>query len=443
MLNTCFLFRESETCKSCGLEIKMPDLPKHILSHILPGQKCCRICKYKSQTGKYLEEHYNIHYNLKPFKCQICTRGFAMQSYLKSHTQQVHESNRRYQCRYCDKRFVRPCHQKSHEKVHQGQGESLPPIQRIKTPAAPKPSVESCNSDSNNSNTRPTLSSFSESNSGSSPSSHQHSNSPNLVALTPFAGKPEQTWAPPVPGQWPSEPMYWSNSNPYVPPALPPPPDKWDEFAPPQFDTTNWSPPSYYAPIIKTDVNWTAANSTSDQSWQNQAPPFQASINSESAWSDHSTGTYTTPTPPPTNSSVQDLWAELHYEEMKLFPEASSTVFTADGIPMTTELTGLDAASFQLPGGRPELTTIGDTKQVITSHLTETDPALLHSAPGANWKPQGRAIAKSKTRVTAEVRHRMNTNNVAKSKAERPAPAQHRATRMVDPPQDEDIDYDE
>jgi len=375
-----------------------------------------------------------------------------MRSYLRSHNQQVHEneSTRRFQCRYCNKRFVRACHMKTHEKIHTGKGEVLPPGES----SAMKPVTDSDSNSNSNASFLPERKSSITSTSSTTPNhglySRSNTNSPHISTPSLTSVKSEVQWngnvtSPSTSGtqtaqaqaHQPTSWQYWTGTH-Y---------SSQSAAAAVEYDHTGWSQCGnsyYYSPLVNSDVNWTEPLSESS-TWHQPSQGQQHAQSSqghgysspqvkvEGCWGDSSSnGFHHASNAAPPSASVQDLWTELHYEEMKWLPE-TSTVYTADGIPMITELTPFDGFSYtemlnnataDLPlfGTSPSLPIsqdgqggCGEQEKKLPGNSSQEEGATVKSKKAAKggWNQQGEPLpgrnakGRGKGKLTAEAKHKL------------------------------------
>ena len=79
-------------CLVCHERFQMRDhLRKHSVLHDLKekGFRCC-ICNASFGQIVSIKVHTLKHVGLKPFKCQICSKWFAEETYLRKHIKSQH-----------------------------------------------------------------------------------------------------------------------------------------------------------------------------------------------------------------------------------------------------------------------------------------------------------------------------------------------------------------
>ena len=118
-------------------------LRRHFLSHIGDSQFRCysgdcnganRFCDSQA-LNRHIQK---IHTFIRPFKCDICNKGFVLPDHLKLHREDVHSTGRRtlkkpYQCNICERQFGRKASLKYHkEYVHSPENEQKPPKRKRK-----------------------------------------------------------------------------------------------------------------------------------------------------------------------------------------------------------------------------------------------------------------------------------------------------------------------
>lgn len=68
----------------------------------------------KFNRSTKLESHLNLHYNRKPFNCDICFRAFTSKKSMNYH--KIKHNNPQYRCDKCSKQFYYKDKLKKHEK---------------------------------------------------------------------------------------------------------------------------------------------------------------------------------------------------------------------------------------------------------------------------------------------------------------------------------------
>ncbi|XP_023239205.1 zinc finger protein 2-like [Centruroides sculpturatus] len=103
-------------CSICKKLFKNKNtLEEHLKVHI----EKCNICNKEFKTKTTLINHQKIHFDIKPFRCEKCNRGFINKHRLKCHEATHNEDNLRYVCEVCNKGFYFKSHLVGHQLVHQ------------------------------------------------------------------------------------------------------------------------------------------------------------------------------------------------------------------------------------------------------------------------------------------------------------------------------------
>lgn len=77
----------------------------------------CDVCNRSFSRSNCLNEHKNIHQNIKPFNCIECGKSFRQSSNYYRH-RQLHTQTSQFECTICKRTFKRDCYLKSHLVSH-------------------------------------------------------------------------------------------------------------------------------------------------------------------------------------------------------------------------------------------------------------------------------------------------------------------------------------
>lgn len=117
--NTCietFPRSELHKCSQCDSVFKNAEkLSLHMLTE--NHKKTCVHCNKTFTSDKRLRLHLQIHRQLKPYQCNICTQSFHMKKYLSSHM--LKHGERQYTCMVCKCLFKRQDSLQRHMRTHQ------------------------------------------------------------------------------------------------------------------------------------------------------------------------------------------------------------------------------------------------------------------------------------------------------------------------------------
>lgn len=75
-------------------------------------RKLCDIC---GLAKRKFENHYVIHFDVRAFKCQLCSCDYKTKTMLEDHIRTVHMGEKRHKCVYCEKRFSYAADKARHE----------------------------------------------------------------------------------------------------------------------------------------------------------------------------------------------------------------------------------------------------------------------------------------------------------------------------------------
>ncbi|XP_074545367.1 uncharacterized protein LOC141804680 isoform X2 [Halichoeres trimaculatus] len=109
--------QEKYLCDICGKGWPTVSLLKvHMVKHTEGQPFQCDDCgaTYKRKSG-LMAHHRDKHLGLRPFVCEICSKGFRINSQLKKHMS-VHTGERPYSCPICSKRFTKSFNLKKHRE---------------------------------------------------------------------------------------------------------------------------------------------------------------------------------------------------------------------------------------------------------------------------------------------------------------------------------------
>lgn len=75
----------------------------------------CKFCPRKTETQKQLNDHENIHSGKRPHQCRVCNKSFASRNTLLSHVK-MHADEKRYECSVCEKKFAKNAELEHHTR---------------------------------------------------------------------------------------------------------------------------------------------------------------------------------------------------------------------------------------------------------------------------------------------------------------------------------------
>jgi len=86
-------------------------------SEVISDDKTCGRCGKRFPSAGRLKLHMNVHKDDKPYKCEVCEKGFSGPASLKNH--KLLHTGETFKCEYCDYSAVQKGNLKSHKlKVH-------------------------------------------------------------------------------------------------------------------------------------------------------------------------------------------------------------------------------------------------------------------------------------------------------------------------------------
>lgn len=102
---------------------------RHELKYPTDGNKVvCPYCGKILSSYSYMQQHINIHLNLRPYNCSICNKNFGMKSTLRSHLR-AHRNEKPHQCKIdnCNRYYWKAIDVRRHQfKIHGIRNECFP-----------------------------------------------------------------------------------------------------------------------------------------------------------------------------------------------------------------------------------------------------------------------------------------------------------------------------
>ncbi|KAK1147281.1 zinc finger protein 64-like isoform X1 [Acipenser oxyrinchus oxyrinchus] len=94
-------------------------LTVHLRSHTGDAPFQCHLCEAKFKINSDLKRHMRIHSGEKPYKCEFCEYRCAMKGNLKSHIQLKHSTENAFKCTQCDFQCRNKTSLRQHAREHQ------------------------------------------------------------------------------------------------------------------------------------------------------------------------------------------------------------------------------------------------------------------------------------------------------------------------------------
>lgn len=121
-MNVVHINMKPFVCEICSKGFATNQLTVHLCSHSADRPYCCAMegCNGSFSTSAYLKLHVNsVHLKIRPFVCEICSKSFATNQKLIRHSRS-HSEERRFQCEVngCTKVFASVSNLHIHLLVH-------------------------------------------------------------------------------------------------------------------------------------------------------------------------------------------------------------------------------------------------------------------------------------------------------------------------------------
>jgi len=121
---------EMVNCEVCGLSMQKHSLRQHMFTHKEATIQCNGCEKMFTTEDKMMRHFKLVHERIRPFKCEVCGKGFANAANLKTH-HVVHTGEKPHACELCGGTFTQKAHLNTHIKhVHEGKKRDQPSSQR-------------------------------------------------------------------------------------------------------------------------------------------------------------------------------------------------------------------------------------------------------------------------------------------------------------------------
>ncbi|XP_066988924.1 uncharacterized protein [Macrobrachium rosenbergii] len=80
----------------------------------------CKLCERSFHRKKDLEAHVRSHKNIRPFTCNECGKSFIHKNNLQLHVRE-HSGEKQHKCAFCNKAFFRKYNLNNHVRIHTGE----------------------------------------------------------------------------------------------------------------------------------------------------------------------------------------------------------------------------------------------------------------------------------------------------------------------------------
>ncbi|KAI4455324.1 finger putative transcription factor family-related [Holotrichia oblita] len=106
---------ETDNCTICAKPVR--NIKKHMATTHF-AKHVCDVCGLKCASNGSLVEHMRTHTGDRPFKCEMCGKGFAQKGTLNVHIKSRHTGEKVHVCETCGKAFTTSAELRKHGLVH-------------------------------------------------------------------------------------------------------------------------------------------------------------------------------------------------------------------------------------------------------------------------------------------------------------------------------------
>lgn len=107
-------------CEICGKGFaNQTGQNKHMVVHSNERPHTCAICGFSFKMKRQLVKHYRRHLTPGSVKCPVCNKTYYSKSELNHHMP-THTGEKNFKCRECDKAFTSSSSLARHKMVHNG-----------------------------------------------------------------------------------------------------------------------------------------------------------------------------------------------------------------------------------------------------------------------------------------------------------------------------------